>query len=292
MGAGPCSDWEKAGVGKARETTPAFINTRKPGRVRWVSPGGDVGCRPRAGLPAALIGTTPGAPGAASCNRSRPCSAGSHNRSAVDAARAGDTPRRRWSRRRARELRDAKRRMAARRTTSRRRVQARRRDGPDPQRSRRKPRCPPPDTAAPHGRCQRRGAAPYGAGATCGTPYPLTNGQLMAGPRAGAMAAGRALPVAVLRSLAGLGSHRDGQGHDQAPTPRRVPHRQARAGRAYHQRRYSHGTPYVHRETRAQTRVPLVRAREAPAPREHVHTIRGRQTQSKRCNRRSTEPYT
>ena len=170
MGAGPCSDWEKAGVGKARETTPAFINTRKPGRVRWVSPGGDVGCRPRAGPPAALIGTTPGAPGAASCNRSRPCSAGSHNRSAVDAARAGDTPRRRWSRRRARELRDAKRRMAARRTTSRRRVQARRRDGPDPQRSRRKPRCPPPDTAAPHGRCQRRGAAPYGAGATCGTP--------------------------------------------------------------------------------------------------------------------------
>jgi hypothetical protein len=25
MGAGPCSDWEKAGVGEARETTPAFI---------------------------------------------------------------------------------------------------------------------------------------------------------------------------------------------------------------------------------------------------------------------------
>src|ERR671938_169843 len=28
MGAGPCSDWEKAGVGEARETTPAFTMRR------------------------------------------------------------------------------------------------------------------------------------------------------------------------------------------------------------------------------------------------------------------------
>src|SRR5919199_2638225 len=38
----------------------------------------------------------------------------------------------------------------------------------------------------------------------------------MASPRTGAMAAGRALPVAVLRSLAGLRSHRDGQRCDNS----------------------------------------------------------------------------
>src|SRR5437764_1009649 len=39
-----------------------------------------------------------------------------------------------------------------------------------------------------------------------------------------------------------------------ASTPRRVPHHQARAGRAHHQRRYSHGNAFVHRETRSPAR--------------------------------------
>jgi 3D (Asp-Asp-Asp) domain-containing protein len=39
------------------------------------------------------------------------------------------------------------------------------------------------------------------------------------------------------------------QRRSPAPTPRRVPHRQAGAVHAYHQRRYSHGNAYVHSAT-------------------------------------------
>ena len=39
------------------------------------------------------------------------------------------------------------------------------------------------------------------------------------------------------------------QPQSPAPTPTRVPQRQVRAGRAYHQRWYSHGNAYVHRAT-------------------------------------------
>ena len=44
------------------------------------------------------------------------------------------------------------------------------------------------------------------------------------------------------------GSHVS-QRQSPAPTPRRVPHRQAGAVHAYHQRRYSHGNAYVHGAT-------------------------------------------
>jgi 3D (Asp-Asp-Asp) domain-containing protein len=44
------------------------------------------------------------------------------------------------------------------------------------------------------------------------------------------------------------------QPQSPAPAARRVPHHQVRAGRAYHRRRYSHGNPYVHRETLASHR--------------------------------------
>ena len=39
------------------------------------------------------------------------------------------------------------------------------------------------------------------------------------------------------------------QRQSPAPTPRRVPHRQAGAVHAYHQRRYSHGNAYAHSAT-------------------------------------------
>ena len=45
-----------------------------------------------------------------------------------------------------------------------------------------------------------------------------------------------------------LGSHAS-QRQSPVPTPRRVPHRQAGAVHAYHQRRYSHGNAYVHGAT-------------------------------------------
>src|SRR5438132_13627715 len=48
------------------------------------------------------------------------------------------------------------------------------------------------------------------------------------------------------------------QPQSPAPTPTPVPHRQVRAGRAYHQPWYSHGNAYVHSATQAPARHTIV----------------------------------